>query len=173
MNFQLGKLGKGIALASFLTASGGVLAAEQGTLGETSTGKLDVLVDIADRVQISGLNDIDLGTYTGTGDLVGDDSFCVYRNGTGAYKVTVSSENADGGTFRVSNGTDHIAYSVKYNDTENLTSGQELSATGHATSVTCGGSDNATLEVRMLEAALQAAPTGDFSDTITLYVQAE
>lgn len=177
MAFAIHKLGKGIALASLLAAAGTAYSANDGSLGATSTGDLDVRVDIADRVQISGLNDIDFGAYAGAGDLDGSDAFCVYRNGTGSYNVTISSAGADGGNFRLSNGTSFIAYSVRFNDDADITGGSDVSSgdtlagTGSATSVTCGGASNASLGVSIAANALQAAPSGIYTDTITLLVE--
>lgn len=176
MAFAINKLGKGIALASLLAAAATAYSAEDGSLDATSTGSLDVSVAITDRVQITGLNDIDFGAYTGTGALDGNDAFCVYRNGTGAYNVTVSSAEADGGTFRLRNGTDFIAYSVTFNDDADITggsavtSGQTLAGSGSANSLTCGGASNASLGVSIAANDLQAAASGNYIDTITLMV---
>jgi len=177
MAFAINKLGKSIALASLLAAAGTAYSANDGSLGATSTGDLDVSVDIADRVQISGLDDIDFGAYAGFGDLDSNDAFCVYRNGTGAYNVTISSAEADGGTFRLSNGSDFIAYSVSFNDDADITggtdvgSGDTLAGNGSATSLTCGGASNASLGVSIPENVLQAAASGAYTDTITLLVE--
>ncbi len=177
MAFAINKLGKGIALASLMAAAGTAYSATDGTLGATSTGSLDVRVEIADRVQISGLDDIDLGTYSGSGDLDGSDAFCVYRNGTGGYEVTISSPQADDGAFRLRSGDEFIAYSVTFNDEAEITggsavnSGDKLAGTGSATSVTCGNGSNASLGVSIAAVALQAAPTGVYTDTITLLVE--
>lgn len=177
MAFTIHKLGQGIALASLLAAAGSAYSANDGSLGATSTGDLDVSVEIADRVQISGLNDIDFGAYAGSGDLNGGDAFCVYRNGTGAYSVTITSAEAAGGSFRLSNGTDFIPYSVSFNDDADIAGGSAVSAgdtlngAGHASSVSCGGSSNASIGVSIAASALQAAPSGVYTDTITLLVE--
>lgn len=178
MAFAINQLGKGIALASLLAAAGTAYSATDGSLGATSTGDLDVRVQIADRVQISGLDNIDFRTYAGTGELESSDAFCVYRNGTGVYSITISSPNADTDGFRLSDGTDFIAYSVKFNADANITGGADVSSgvrmdgmMGSATSLSCGGGDNASLGVTIAENALQAARTGIYTDTITLMVE--
>lgn len=176
MAFAINKLGKGIALASLLAAAGSAYSANDGSLGATSTGDLDVIVSVADRVQISGLNDIDFGAYAGTGGLDGNDAFCVYRNGTGAYSVSIDSPQADGGNFRLSDGSNFIAYSVTFNDDADIaggsavSSGDPLTGTGSATSLTCGGASNASLGVSIAENDLQAAASGNYTDTLTLVV---
>ncbi|MCC5888714.1 MAG: spore coat protein U domain-containing protein [Gammaproteobacteria bacterium] len=177
MAFAINKLGKGIALASLMVAAGTAYSANDGSLGATSTGDLTVSVDIANRVQISGLNDIDFGTYAGSGDLERSDDFCVYRNGTGSYNVTISSSQAEGGSFRLVNGPNAIPYSVRFNDAADITGGSDVSSgdtlagTGSATSLTCGGSSNASLGVSIAASALQAAPSGFYTDVITLLVE--
>ena len=173
------RIARSIALASALAgAATGALAANDGSLGPTSTGDLSVTLSIADRVQISGLDDIALGTYGGSGDLTGTSQFCVYRNGTGLYDLTASSLHADGTTFRASDGTDQIVYAVMVADDTDPTTGVEVGSgtpetglQGSATSTDCGGSDNASLQVTFAEAALQAAPTSAYSDTITVLVE--
>jgi spore coat protein U-like protein len=172
------RIARSIALASALAgAATGALAANQGSLGTSSTGDLGVTLAIADRVQISGLDDIPLGTYGGSGDLTGESLFCVYRNGTGLYDLEASSANADGTTFRASDGTNQIAYAVKVDaDTDAsdgipVASGEpETGLQGHDSATDCGGSDNASLQVSFAEADLQAAPTSSYNDTITVLV---
>ncbi|MCW9015528.1 MAG: hypothetical protein OQJ89_01045, partial [Kangiellaceae bacterium] len=57
-------------------ASSSVMAATQGTLGTTSTGTLDITLDIDNLMRVSNLDDINLGTYAGAGNLTGSDAFC-------------------------------------------------------------------------------------------------
>jgi hypothetical protein len=176
MNVQ--QIARSVALASALVASTGVLAATDGTLGATSSGELNVSLAVADRVQITGLDDIALGSYSGTGSLVGGSTFCVYRNGTGVYDLTVTSLNDDSGTFRATDGTDFIAYSVEIDDSVVASNGvlvasgaAQTGLAGNGTSTSCGGADNASLQVTFDELDLQAAPTGSFADVITLLVE--
>ena len=155
-----------------MAAAGTVSGAEQGTLGATSTGSLDVSVAIADRVQISGLGDIELGDYGGEGALDGEDAFCIYRNGTGAYQVTITSVDPDGTAFVMRSATESLGYSVTFDGTL-VTSGQTISGTGNSVSPVCGGGTNTTLRVDVAEAALQGASSGTYEDTITMLVAPE
>ena len=81
---------KTTALITGMIASGTLMAATDGTLGATSTGTLDISVDVEDLVRISGLSDI-LLTFdaTGTGDVVGSSTACVYRNIASMPQATV------------------------------------------------------------------------------------
>jgi len=184
MNFWLKQLGQGIAVAASMAAAGAAYSAEDGQLGTTSTGTLDVAVEVEDRVQISGLNDIPFGTYSGTGNLRSSDGFCVYRNGTGLYSLQVESAHPDGDTFRLSTrggpvrptrpnrpspGTDttFIPYSVIINGVL-ISHGEVVNGTGSAISATCSGEINAEVAVEVAASDLQAAPSGSYEDTITL-----
>lgn len=174
------KIAASIALASLFAGAGAMpaFAANDGSLGATSQGDLDVIVDIPKRVQIQGLNDIDLGSYGGTGDLDKSDAFCVYSNAGGLYDLTTTSTNPDGNTFRVTDGASFLPYSVVVNDDTDPAGGQTVdhnqtltSLTGSSTSATCGGGTNASLEVTFAEADLQGALAGTYTDTITLLVE--
>ena len=57
--------------ATATIAAGNAFAATQGTLGATSQGSLVITLTIDPLVQISALNDIALGTYTGGGKSKG------------------------------------------------------------------------------------------------------
>jgi hypothetical protein len=176
-DFRPTALAAGLALAGALVAGTPAFAASQGSVGATSTGTSDVSVTVGGRVRITRLDDIAL-TFSGTGDVVGSDAFCVYRNGTGIYQVTVSSDHASSADeFRATDGTSFVPYAVKYAedlspaDGLDTISGQtHTGLTGSGTSVACGGGDNASLEVTFNETDLQALATGTYADTITLVV---
>ena len=173
------QLAKCIALASLLAAGTGAFAANDGSLGETSSeGDLTVTLNIEDRIQVTGLDDITVGPFTGSGNLAGETDFCVYRNGTGLYDLTATSANEDSGAFRAINGSDLIPYEVRFdtdgdasNGTSLASSSAETGITGHASSLNCGNANNASLNVRFLEADLLGALTGSYVDTLTVTVE--
>ena len=173
MKFQRKQLGQGLALATLMAAAGTVSGADQGELGATSKGSLDVSAVIADRVQISGLNDITLGSFDGTAELSSSDDFCIYRNGTGSYSVEIESANAaENGAFRMSSEglPELLLYTVEFAGNP-VSSGDEVEGTGDPSSPTCGGVPNTTLGVRVALTDLAAATTGTYSDTITMVVK--
>lgn len=167
----------GLALAAVLS-SGHALAASDGTLGLDSTGTSDISLEIADRVQITSMADIALGAWGGSGDLVGASDFCVYRNGGDNYRLTLT---ADTGAFQVFSATttDNIAFTAKVDDDLDASDGEALVyntttavALSGSDSLTCGGSDNASMEVTFAEANLQAASTAnDYQATVTVFVE--
>jgi hypothetical protein len=88
-------------------------AATDGTLGSTSTGQVDLDLEILDSVEISALNDIDFGQYGGgdTGDINAGDAYCVFVNGGDDYNITPTSSN--GKFSMVGTLGDEIDYTVK------------------------------------------------------------
>ena len=176
---NVNKIAKSIALASLVAASGTALAATDGTLGATSTGTTDITMQVDDAVMITGLEDMPLGAYTGTAALTGATAFCVYRNGTGNYDVTLTSANSTTTAFQAVNvDGDVVPYTVIYNDAPIPVGGTALASgvispapfVGNGASRTCGGADNASLQVTFAQTVLDAAPTGSYSDTLTVLI---
>ncbi|MDZ7685208.1 MAG: hypothetical protein U5O39_09610 [Gammaproteobacteria bacterium] len=174
---KLTNIAKGIALAASLTAAGSAMAASDGSLGADSTGTSDISLEIVDRVQISNMKDITIPAYSGTGDLSPDTTFCVYRNGGDDYKVTLTTDTT--GFQLESGGTgDAVPFTAKVDDDLDATDGEAVtdanpsSALSGSVSVTCGGSDNASIALNMTEADLQAASSGnDYQSTMTVFVE--
>lgn len=163
-----------IVLATASTATVGH-AATQGTLGATSTGSFVIDVTLQDLVQISSLDDLSLGTYSGTGNATGSEAFCVYRNGTGQYTATVTGTyNAGAGTgFSVYSAGNTMAYTVTYNGNAILHGGTTITELGNTSVQDCGGlnvGNNATIGVTIPQATLQAAPTGTYTGTVTILI---
>ncbi len=175
---KLNKIAQGIALVASITAAGSALAASDGSLGDDSTGTTDISLTIVDKVQISNMKDIAIGTYGGTGDLTPSTSFCVYRNGGDDYKLTLS---ADTGAFQLDSATalSSIPFTVKVDDDLDASDGEATTyntetsvALSGAATTNCGGSDNASMQLTFAEANLQAAPTAnDYQATMTVFVE--
>ncbi len=154
------------------------MAASDGSLGTSSTGTSQVSLTVNDRVQISSVEDIALGAYGGTGDMVGSSQYCVFRNGGGNYKVTLTSNE---GVFQVASATsgDTIPFTVKVDDDLDASDGESLTyATASSVAMTgdvaasCGGTDNAEIDVTFAEADLQAVGSAnDYQATITILVE--
>ena len=167
----------GIILSSTLTAALSAEAASDGTLGATSSGQSTVTLTVADRVQISNVADIALGAYAGSGNLVGQAGYCVYRNGGDNYSVTLTTGD---GSFQVTSATasESIAFTAKLDDDSDASDG---AAATYNTAVTglvgssatdCGGSNNGSVEVTFAQAAMQAASSAsDYTATMTILVQ--
>mgnify|MGYP003634057725 CR=1 FL=1 len=177
---------KTTALITGMIASGTLMAATDGTLGATSTGTLDISVDVEDLVRISGLSDI-LLTFdaTGTGDVVGSSTACVYRNGAGTYSVNATGDGA-ASAFTIQNAAPTptvIGYTVGWDDAVTgtaiaaVSSGTALTGQTGANTVSddcsAGGGANAFVEVTVPRTSLVAAPAGTYNGTLTLEVAPE
>lgn len=163
---------------ALLVSGGSVLAASQGSLGNLSSqGDIVINATIGDLIQISALNDINFGTVSAT--LAAQEHFCVYRNGGGNYAVALDSANgAAAGDYDLTSGGNRIAYTVRWDIDGDASDGTTVvegagaagSYAGHTTSTTCGGSDNADLEVLLDSVEVAAAPAGAYTDTLTITV---
>lgn len=171
--------GISISLSLGLLLSGYAFAATDGTLGATSTGTSDISLTVPELILISGMADVSFGTWSGSGDLDGNEDVCIYTNkAAGTYVVTATGDGA-ANAFTVTDGSNTIAYAVAYNDvsgttgeaalTTNVQSAQQSGA--DTSSQSCGGSDNANFHVTVTEANLLAAPAGAYSGTLTLVVE--
>jgi len=158
--------------------SGSVIAANDGSLGVTSTGDLTITLDIANLVRVSNLNDINLGIYAGGGaGLAGADTFCVYRNGAGNYNINMTGDGT-ASAFTLANGANTVAYSVDFVNgatTTGMATGTALAGQTGANTVsdTCGGADNVSVNVAVSNAALASAPAGNYSGVLTMVVAPE
>ena len=166
-----------IATALTVLISSPVFAATDGSLGSTSTGQVDLDLEVLDSVAISSLDNIDFGQYGGsdTGDINSGDSYCVYVNGGDDYNITPTSSN---GKFALV-GTlgDEINYKVKLAGAATGASSQSAVSYNTASStyqgsysLTCNSTDNASVDVSITESELRKASTDTYSDTLILMV---
>jgi spore coat protein U-like protein len=174
----LNRIINGLAFAGLAFASQ-AMAATDGTVGLTSTGTSVVSLTVNDRVQISSVADIALGAYAGSGNMSGQSTYCVHRNGGDNYRLTLTTNE---GAFQVSSATtsDIIPFTVNVDDDTDASVGGEamsyntasaVAMVGHV-SAACGGADNAALEVTFAEANLQAVSSAsDYNATMTILVE--
>lgn len=167
-------------IAGHLVAAGvtPVLAATDGTVGATSTGSVSISATIPNLARITALNDIALGTWSGTGALAGsDNAICVWSS-TGGYSLTATGSGA-GGAFTLASGGNTVAYAVEWAQTGGASSGTAVTTgsaltgqTTNATSTSCasGPASTAGVFVSVPEANLSAAPAGTYTGTLTLLV---
>jgi len=173
MSFSFSKAAKGLVaggVAVMIAANG--FAANDGVVGPTSTGDLNIELTILDEVRISNLSDIVLGTFAGA-DLSGNSGACVFRSGTGNYEITADGSGA-GGAFELSDGTNSVPYTVTYDDGTGaaaLTSGSALTPASDTCATIAG--DNGSIDVNVLATDMASLPAGAYNGLLTLTVAPE
>ncbi len=174
MRIRLGKTARGLLIGGVAAAvASGAYAATDGVPGFTSTGTLDINLQVNDEVRISNLQDILLGTFAGV-DVSGSSGACIYRNSATTYQITGTGDGA-ANAFTLTDGTSTVPYSVSYTDsaaTSSMTSGVALTARdGADNDVDClNTGDNATVDVTVTAADASTLPAGTYAGTLTLVV---
>jgi hypothetical protein len=172
------QIGKALAVAAVATfAASNAFAATQGTLGATSTGSLNITLTIDQLVQISALNDIALGNYTGGANMTGFDDLCVYSN-IGGYQITATGDDGSGGTaFQLIGAGATIPYAVEWADAAGAATGDAMTSgtvltnqSGNLTTPNCDGGNNARVRVTVNSTDLAAAPAQAYLGVLTLVV---
>ena len=169
------RFAKTLALgASSLALAGGALAATDGEIAEdgaASSGTSDVQIIKQVSVQVTLLDDLDLGTFARLDEAAtATDDICVFSSGV-TYFVTVDSAN---GAFALAgaNSGDTIPYSVSFNG-EALTFGTQIGTAQTGTDTTCDGDGNAAYTVSVDPADFNAASYDTYTDTLTVSVVPE
>lgn len=169
--------------ALMITGLGGIIAlagntawaATQGSTGTTSTGTVDLTVTIGTLARISDLDDLDLGSFTGSGNLSANDDLCVWSSGSSGYNITATGSGT-AGAFTLGAGAELVAYTVEWADTSGQTTGSSLTGqTTSATSTDCGGgaSPSASLIVEVVESEMLGKSAAAFGGALTLLVAPE
>lgn len=170
LNANLGALPAGTYTRTFA-----VEASNVGSGRSRRTANVTLSVVIPAIIRISGIADLNLGTFNGTSNLSLADGVCIYRNGGSLYGV-MATGNGAGSSFRLANGAVSVPYTVTWQDTlgtVSLTSGVQANGRGNAnvTSPTCGGVNNATFTVTVTAAnLLTALQPGAYGGVLTLMV---
>lgn len=155
-------------------------AVTQGDLNPTSTAQFNVQIVIPEQVRISGLSDINFGTYSGTGNLESDQDICVYSNiVNGRYDITTQGDGA-GNAYTLTNGGDTIPYSVFWSPSTGPSGGTPMTATTTLTNQLnantqtddCSvGGLSANIRVLMNDADLHGISNGLYSGTLSVIVE--
>ena len=171
-------LGMSGLLLALGTAPG--YAAADGALGAVSLATTNVSLSIPEQFRVSGAEDMDLGSFSGSGDLSASSDVCVYSNGDGGYQVRIT-DNSSGSGFRLEN-DDHsaaVVMNVAWNDQPG-TSGAEQASDGAAmpmssangSSSDCSnGGKNANISVNVSGSEMSVAPAGSYQSTLTIMVE--
>ncbi len=183
INWKQG-LAAGAIAASILAAAPMAGAATQdGSVGASSTGTVDVQILVPNLVLVENLNDITLNYVPGGGNVSVPEPFCVWATPGTLYDITVSSlTNTGSQNFVATGASSNVNYSVEFDDNvagtswEAVTEGTTLDNGGSgytpANNATPGcAADNSALRVTAVEAGnLDAAAADVYGDTLTLLV---
>ncbi|HEX2812512.1 MAG TPA: hypothetical protein PKC32_00210 [Sphingopyxis sp.] len=178
------------AATAVLAMSAPAFAATDGALSTTSsTGDLQLNVNIPKMVRVSGLNDLTIDVtpamltepYHSREDAT--DHFCVYSNdgADGAYSMAVTGTAGSGAPFALSgpaplpyymwtsdNTNQFKSYRFNGSTTSYLSNGD---GNGRRTTLDCSvEGDNATIKFGVNDSALIAAQAGTYTDTVTVTV---
>jgi hypothetical protein len=139
-----------------------------GRIGATSTGSTTITLIIPNRIRVTGIKDITLGTYSGAA-LTGSSPACVSQNGPGTYSVTLTSAN---GRFALASTTQTatVPYAVAWAAAPlryNTASG--AFATDTPSLAACTPVAN-RLTVTVPREAMDDAAPGAYADTLTVMV---
>jgi hypothetical protein len=136
---------------------------------------------LAAQVLITGLSDLDLGTWNGVSDLQGEDQHCVYGGQAGRYSIEATGDGP-GNAFALQNGPFSLPYQVTYNDGtgwSDMAPGRPLPGQRGAPNLiqwlrcVLGRREPESVRVRVLAQDLSAAIAGGYSGTLTLLVAPE
>lgn len=166
-----------VGLVFGFVASASPARAADGTLGATSTSSIDLSFQIPSLVMLSGLDDVNMGSWAG-GTMTSFEFACTFSTTT-QYRVTATSANGSGQWHRLTDGSGaFMRYLVHWRDSNNfqrrLRHGQlSVVFDSNATVADCGGGTNTRIRIRVRQQWLAATPAGNYSDTLTLLVQPE
>ena len=152
-------------------------AAHSGSSGATSTGDLDITLTIATLQKITGIANINFGTYSGTGDISRDDDVCVYNNRSDhTYNVKLSGSGANN-VFVVARSGKTIPYRVFWNVTTGTTGNVEAtkdvtltSRTGASSLLDCGAANTANFQVTIARSDIMKVPPGIYTGTLSIAI---
>lgn len=167
-----------VLAAGIAGVTAAIAATVDGSTGPTSTGTMDISLIIDNKLKVSNLDAVALGTFSGA-DLTGNDTVCVHFNQTGFYQVTIDS-NDSAGTFNLDNAGTLIPYSITWDDgslgAQAVTAGTPLAGQTHGNSAAdddCATltADNATIAFTAAAADINAAGVnGTYSEEISITV---
>ena len=147
-----------------------------------------ITVEIPAIANITNVDDLDLGTWSGSGDLSAADDVCIYVNSSGGGYTMEAHGNGAGSAFTLLRISDSatVSYTVKWGESSGLNYSSMstiLSANTPSSTLTgvtmtnagCSGGTNASFAVQISESELGSkvgVSSEDFSGTLTLTVAA-
>jgi hypothetical protein len=161
-----------------------IFAANQGRLGATSSGDINIDLVLGSRVQLTGLSDINFGDWDGENNLIDFDDVCIYSTSS-KYQITATGNGGSSGKdFAIKNYDtgDNISYLAAWND-EAYTNSNYTQLTSDVTlenqtggdniNLDCNGVDNARLILFFTSDELSQVYAGEYSGILTIAIAPE
>lgn len=119
-------------------------------------------------VQISEMDDIAGGTWSGTGNMVFTDMVCLHN--TADVNINMKATTTTG-SFVFSNGTNTIPFGITANSLSLAYNTNRKVGSADTSSPTCNGTPATTIQITVTEANLQAAvASAGYQAVITLVI---
>lgn len=139
------------------------------------------VVDIPELVQVTRLDDVAFGAWTGFGGVQETEAFCVFRNGAGGFALTAFGNHDQNSKFHVQSNSVDIPYTVEVSDGDGVWFpvapgaflGNTYTSFRGAEVRDCGGADSHLIRLAIQQSDLEAATPGSFTDTLTVVVEPE
>ncbi len=175
------RIGLALLAATSALVAVPVAASTQGSVGATSTGSVAITVSVPNRVQITGLTDIDFSNHDPLTQATASQSNCVWSNtATKGYTITATGSGTAGAFTLASAALTPVNYTVLWNQTAAQTTGTALTAatasTGFVSTATRPGctqapSTSSSLTVQIAPGEMQnMASLTNYTGTLTLLV---
>jgi hypothetical protein len=114
--------------AALLLAANAAEAAEQGSMGATSSGSITITVSIGTQASVSGVKDIAFASTAPVAGARASEDICLWSNSAaGAYTITASGSGS-GGAFQLTNDERGLGYSVAWVPLSGQVSGDPLAS---------------------------------------------
>ncbi|PCJ32860.1 MAG: hypothetical protein COA99_16225 [Moraxellaceae bacterium] len=154
--------------------------ADDNHLKSGSIANFNVNLTIAEQLILSKAASFSFINWT-AGNLDTSTDICIYHNGDGRYKITISDDSAASGfNLEDSDNLNAVPITVNFNDERN-TAGNTLAAEGivmntqtgaNASAADCGtDGSTANLQILILDANLSSVPKGSYDSEITVFVE--
>lgn len=133
------------------------------------------------QVRISGLRNVQLGTFPEHSSY-DSQNFCIHSSGEGNFKIRAEGGDKRDNNFQLNSASNTISYSPLFGVGNSLPEGSLLRMNdetsgqfkGHKDDF-CGGGTNMTLAIKLNTTfeELSIKPAGNYTDTLTLHVEAD
>ncbi len=183
-----------VAALAPLALSGAAMAdTQQGELSTSSSnGEVMITTTVPRMVMVSGLQDMDFGTYAPGATAItngyweNEQVFCVFRNSDAAhYSITFDGSVTPGEFSLAGSGSNELEYEVDFSDDSSIGSGSwggvsagdEVTGqqVGNNGAIDCSnaGARTAGLKVKFLETDIQTAFDDTYTGDLKITVQPE